>query len=199
MLPMNEIKVIFDKQNGMMRTHELHEARIYYKDIQSLIEQGIIEKVRYGYYQWIDSENLSEASTVTRLFPDAVLCMDTALFYYRYSDRIPLAWHLAVSKDSGKSRFKIDYPFVKPYFVEPSILELGATDGEMDGKPVRIYDKERTICDCLRYSGKMDQEIFNNAIRRYVEDPVKVVPRLIEYAKKLRVMQKVKTIIGVWM
>jgi len=199
MLPMNEIKVIFDKQNGMMRTHELHEARIYYKDIQSLIEQGIIEKVRYGYYQWIDSENLSEASTVTRLFPDAVLCMDTALFYYRYSDRIPLAWHLAVSKDSGKSRFKIDYPFVKPYFVEPSILELGATDGEMDGKPVRIYDKERTICDCLRYSGKMDQEIFNNAIRRYVEDSAKVVPRLIEYAKKLRVMQKVKTIIGVWM
>src|SRR5665647_475708 len=88
MLPMNEIKVIFDGQNGMMRTHELHEARIYYKDIQSLIEQGIIEKVRYGYYQWIDSENLSEASTVTRLFPDAVLCMDTALFYYRYSDRI---------------------------------------------------------------------------------------------------------------
>ncbi|HZW49194.1 MAG TPA: hypothetical protein VFF80_03565 [Bacillota bacterium] len=199
MLPMNEIKVIFDKQNGMMRTHELHEARIYYKDIQSLIEQGIIEKVRYGYYQWIDSENLSEASTVTRLFPDAVLCMDTALFYYRYSDRVPLAWHMAVSKDSGKSRFKIDYPFVKPYFVEPSILELGATDGEMDGKPVRIYDKERTICDCLRYSGKMDQEIFNNAIRRYVEDSAKVVPRLIEYAKKLRVMQKVKTIIGVWM
>ena len=199
MLPMNEIKVIFDKQNGMMRTHELHEARIYYKDIQSLIEQGIIEKVRYGYYQWIDSENLSEASTVTRLFPDAVLCMDTALFYYRYSDRVPLAWHLAVSKDSGKSRFKIDYPFVKPYFVEPSILELGAIDGEMDGNPVRIYDKERTVCDCLRYSGKMDQEIFNNAIRRYVEDPAKVVPRLIEYAKKLRVMQKVRTIIGVWM
>lgn len=199
MLPMNEVKAIFDGQNGMMRTHELHASRIYYKDIQSLIEQGIIEKVRYGYYQWIDSENLSEASTVTRLFPDAVLCMDTALFYYRYSDRVPLAWHLAVSKDSGKSRFKIDYPFVKPYFVEPSILELGAIDGEMDGNPVRIYDKERTICDCLRYSGKMDQEIFNNAIRRYVDDSAKVVPRLIEYAKKLRVMQKVKTIIGVWM
>lgn len=199
MLPIDETKTLFKARNWMMRTCELSKARIYYKDIQSLMDMGLIEKVRYGYYQWLDNENLSEAATVTRLFPDAIVCMDVALFYYRYSDRTPLAWHLAVSKDSGKSRFKIDYPFVKPYFVEPSLLELGAVDGEIDGNPIRIYDKERVICDCLRYSGKMDKEIFNNAIRRYVADPAKNISRLMEYAKKLRTTQKVKTIIGVWM
>lgn len=199
MLPIETIKDTFEHHNGMMRTRELYEAHVFYNDIQLLIERGIIEKVRYGYYQWIDSENLSEAATVTRLFPDAIMCMDTALFYYRYSDRTPLAWHLAVSKDSNKSRFKIDYPFIKPYFVEPSILELGAVDGEMDGNPVCIYNKERTICDCLRYMGKMDKEIFNKAIQSYISDSEKNVPRLSEYAKKLRIMQKVKTIIGVWM
>ena len=199
MLPIETIEDIFERHNGMMRTHELYDAHVFYNDIQLLIERGIIEKVRYGYYQWIDSENLSEALTVTRLFPDAIMCMDTALFYYRYSDRTPLSWHLAVSKDSNKSRFKIDYPFIKPYYIEPSILGLGAVDGEMDGNPVRIYDKERTICDCLRYMGKMDKEIFNKAIRCYVEDNEKNIPRLSEYAKKLRIAQKVKTIIGVWM
>lgn len=199
MLPIETIRDIFKRHNGMMRTHELYDAHVFYNDIQLLIGRGIIEKVRYGYYQWIDSENLSEALTVTRLFPDAIMCMDTALFYYRYSDRTPLAWHLAVSKDSNKSRFKIDYPFIKPYYIEPSILGLGAVDGEMDGNPVRIYDKERTICDCLRYMGKMDKEIFNKAIRCYVEDNEKNIPRLSEYAKKLRIAQKVKTIIGVWM
>ena len=199
MLPIETIKDIFEGHNGMMRTHELYDAHVFYNDIQLLIGRGILEKVRYGYYQWIDSENLSEALTVTRLFPDAIMCMDTALFYYRYSDRTPLAWHLAVSKDSNKSRFKIDYPFIKPYYIEPSILGLGAVDGEMDGNPVRIYDKERTICDCLRYMGKMDKEIFNKAIRCYVEDNEKNIPRLSEYAKKLRIAQKVKTIIGVWM
>jgi len=199
MLPIETIEDIFEHHNGMMRTHELYEAHVFYNDIKLLIERGIIEKVRYGYYQWIDSENLSEALTVTRLFPDAIMCMDTALFYYRYSDRTPLAWHLAVSKDSNKSRFKIDYPFIKPYYIEPSILGLGAVDGEMDGNPVLIYDKERTICDCLRYMGKMDKEIFNKAIRGYVEDSEKNIPRLSDYAKKLRIAQKVKTIIGVWM
>ena len=199
MLPFEIINDTFEQHHGMMRTHELYKAHIYYNDIQSLIERGVIEKVRYGYYQWIDSENLSEVTTVTRLFPDAIMCLDTALFYYRYSDRTPLAWHLAVSKDSNKSRFKIDYPFTKPYYIEPSILDLGAVDGEIDGNPIRIYNKERTICDCLRYTGKMDKEIFNKAIRYYVEDNEKNIPLLSEYARKLRVTNKVKTIIGVWM
>lgn len=198
MRPLVEIKAVFRDHKGMLRTCELYAERIYYDDIQKLIADGIIEKVRYGYYQLLDSENLSEAATVTRLFPDAVLCMDTALFYYRYSDRTPFAWHLAVSKDSGKSRFKIDYPFVKPYYIEPSLLKLGMSNGEMDGNPVRIYDKERTICDCLRYAGKMDKEIFNTAIRRYVDDTSKNISRLMEYAKKMRVAKKVKTLIGVW-
>ena len=182
-----------------MRTCELHKEHLFYKDIQALINRGIIEKIRYGYYQWVGSENMSEAAVITRLFPDAIMSMDTALFYYRYTDRTPLVWHLTVSKDSGKSRFKIDYPFTKPHYVEPSILELGVTNGEMDGNPVRIYDKERTICDCLRHMGKMDKETFNKAIMSYIADSEKNILRLSEYAKKLRVMQKVKTIIGVWM
>ena len=199
MLTNEKVKEIFDAHGGMMRTYELHDARLYYNDIQALIERGVIEKVRYGYYQWVDSENMSEAAVITRLFPDAIMSMDTALFYYRYSDRTPLAWHLTVSKDSGKSRFKIDYPFTKPYYVEQSILELGAVTGDMDGNPIRIYDKERTICDCLRHMGKMDKETFNKAIRSYIADNEKNIPRLSEYAKKLRVTQKAKTIIGEWM
>lgn len=193
------VKEIFAEYNGIMRTCELYQMRLFYNDIQSLIERGVIEKIRYGYYQFIDSENISEAATVMRLFPDAIMCMDTALFYYHYSDRTPIKWHLAVSKDSGKSRFNIDYPFTKPYYIEPSVLELGATEGEIDENPIRIYDKERTICDCLRHMGKMDRETFNKAIQNYIADSGKNIPRLLEYAKKLRVTEKVKAIIGVWM
>lgn len=199
MRPLNEIKSLFENNNWMLRTSELYAERIFYSDIQKLISDGIIEKVRYGYFQWHDEEIQSEAATVTRLFPDAVFCMDTALFYYRYSDRTPLAWHLSVSKDSGKSRFRLDYPFLKPYFIEPSLLKIGMTTGDMDGIAIPIYDKERTICDCLRYSGKMDKELFRKAVRSYVEDPKKDIQRLMEYAKKLRVTQKVKTLIGVWL
>lgn len=192
-------KQIFDKYNGMMRTGQLQEENILYRPLQKLIEQGYVEKVRYGYYQWIDPKDFSEVNVITRLFPDAVLCMDTALRYYEYSDRTPMEWHLAVSKDSGKSRFCIDYPFVKPYYVEPTLLELGMTAGTMDGHEVRIYDKDRLICDCLRYRNKMDREIFNKAIQNYIADTGKCVPRLLEYAEALRVKKTVKDLIGVWL
>lgn len=163
------------------------------------MEAGHMEKVRYGYYQWVDPDDFSEVGTVSRLFPDGIFCMDTALRYYRYSDRTPEQWHLAVSKDSGKSRFHIDYPFVKPYFLEPAVLELGSTKGNMDGHDVRIYDKDRVICDCLRYRNKMDKEIFNKAIQNYINDPGKSISNLLEYAEPLRVKRIAKDLIGVWL
>lgn len=192
-------KRIFDQYGGMMRTKELQNENVFYRRLQRLIDEGHVEKVRYGYYQWIDEEDFSEAGTVIRLFPDAILCMDTALRYYKYSDRTPAQWHLTVSKDSGKSRFNIDYPFIKPYYVEPKILEIGLSNGNMDGHEVRIYDKDRVICDCLRYRNKMDKEIFNRAIQSYIADPEKSIPKLLEYAEMLRVKKVAKDLIGVWL
>lgn len=192
-------KSIFDKYGGMMRTTQLAEEKIFYPQREKLIADGYVEKIRRGYYQWINPDDFSEVGTVIRLFPDAILCMDTALRYYGYSDRTPGDWHLAVSKDSGKSRFKIDYPFVKPYYVEPAVLELGLTTGTMDGHAIRIYDKERLICDCLRYRNKMDKEIFNKAIQKYIADPEKSIPKLMEYAGPLRVTKLAKDLIGVWL
>ena len=192
-------KEIFDRYGGMMRTTQLAEEKVFYPQREMLIADGYVEKVRRGYYQWVNPDDFSEAGTVTRLFPDAILCMDTALRYYEYGDRTPGYWHLAVSKDSGKSRFNIDYPFVKPYYVEPAVLELGLTKGNIDGHEVRIYDKDRVICDCLRYRNKMDKEIFNKAIQKYIADPEKSIPKLMEYAGPLRVKKIAKDLIGVWL
>lgn len=195
----DEYKKIFERYGGMMRTKDLQKEKIQYRTLQRLIDQEVVEKVRYGYYQWINPEDFSEVGTVIRLFPDAVFCMETALRYYEYSDRTPAEWHLAVSKDSGKSRFKIDYPFVKPHYMEPSWLEVGLTSGSMDGHKIRIYNKDRVICDCLRYRNKMDKEIFNKAVQRYIADPEKNIPHLLEYAEVLRVKKIVKELIGVWL
>ncbi len=192
-------KEIFDRYGGMMRTSQLADEKVYYQQREQLLTSGVIEKVRRGYYQWVNPEDFSEVGTVKHLFPDGIFCMDTALRYYGYSDRTPGQWHLAVSKDSGKSRFRIDYPFVKPYFLEPAVLELGLTKGNMDGHEIRIYDKDRVICDCLRYRNKMDKEIFNKAIQNYINDPGKSIPKLLEYAEPLRVKRTAKDLIGVWL
>jgi len=199
MMTHDEIKKLFERHGYVMRTAELRAAKVYYEDIKRLMSDGLIEKIKQGYYHLVDENNDSEVNIINRLFPDAVLCMNTALFYYGYSDRTPNEWHLAVNKDISKYRVKIDYPFIKTYFLEPEILPLGVAEGVIDNNIVRIYDKDRTICDCLRYMGKMDKEIFNKAVQGYVQDPKKNIPNLMRYAKPLRVQKKVKDLIGVWL
>ena len=193
------VKKVFEQYGGIMRRAELTREKIYYAEITYLIKEGLIEKIRTGYYQWVDMDNLSEVVTVKRLFPDGILCMDTALRHYGYSDRTPAEWHIAVSKYSNRTRFKIDYPFVKPYFVAPDVLEIGLCEQEIDGNKVRMYDKERVICDCLRYRNKMDKEIFNKAIQGYVSDMSKSIPKLMEYSVPLRYQKLVKDLIVVWL
>jgi len=197
MLPINEIKNIFEKHGNVMRTAELHACKLYYNDIQNLVNDGVIEKIKQGYYYFIESAN--EIDIIKRLYPDAILCMYTALFYYGYSDRNPAEWNLAVDKNISRYRMKIEYPFIKTYLFEPHLLTIGVTKQIIDNTYVNIYDKDRTICDCLRYVAKMDREIFNKSIQKYVNDPKKNIPNLIEYSKVLRVQKKVKDLIGVWL
>ena len=64
-------KSIFDKYGGMMRTTQLAEEKIFYPQREKLIADGYVEKIRRGYYQWIDPDDFSEVRTVIHLFPDA--------------------------------------------------------------------------------------------------------------------------------
>ena len=64
---------------------------------------------------------------------------------------------------------------------------------------MRIYDRDRLICDCLRYRNKMDKELFNKAVQSYILDPKKNIPKLLEYAELMRVKKIVKELIGVWL
>ena len=193
------VKKIFDTHDGIMRTKELSEYGIYYKLLCQLMQDGYVEKIRYGYYQWQDDRSFSEAATIVKLFPDAILCMETALQYYGYADSTPATWCLAVDKNSTKSRFDIDYPIIKPFYMQVKLLEIGVESCIIDGISMRIYDRDRVICDCLRQMNKMDAEIYNKAIQSYIKDPKKNIPHLMTYAKKLRAEKKVRTTIGVWL
>lgn len=193
------LRGVFSKYDYIMTTSQLKEEKLFYRDIQKLLNDGYIEKIKRGYYAWVEATTKTEVRIIKGMFPDAVLCMETALFYYRYSDRNPAEWSITIDKNVSRNRTSIDYPFVKAYRVEPPLVTLGETTGEIDYIKIRIYDRDRTICDILRNMNRMDKEIFNKAIQSYVKDPQKNIPNLMEYAKVLRVQKKVKDLIGVWL
>lgn len=193
------LKKMFDEHGGVMKTSELKEAGYYYKKVQNLLYEGRIEQVRRGYYKLVGDELFSDIKTIAILFPDGVICMESALDYYGYTDRTPSAWHLAVDFKSTRTRFSIDYPIVKPHFIRSDRYSVGIANVVIDGSRMKIYDRERTICDLMHHKNKVDSEVFNTAIQRYVADPERMEARLMKYASQLHVEKKVKEVLGVWL
>lgn len=81
------LRNILEAYDYIMTTAQLNAEKLYYRDIQRMLEEGLIETVKRGYYHWIEDYGKGEVVIINSLFPDAVLCMETALFYYRYTDR----------------------------------------------------------------------------------------------------------------
>ncbi len=184
----------------LIRTSELNEISIYSKEILELVENGYIERVKQGYYRIVEhTEDHSEAKLISQLYPDGVICMVSALFYYGYSDRTPINWDIAIDRNVSKARFNIDYPYVKPYYIDKAHLEYGVTEGQYEDCVLKIFDRDRLICECIKHENKMDREIYNKAIINYINDPAKNVTNLLEYAKKRNIHKKVRERIGVWL
>ena len=192
-------KKIFDTHNGIMKTQAIHDNKICADYLAFLCRQGYVERIRHGYYQWNDERAYSEPALIAGLFPDAVLCRESALQYYGYTDRTPAAWYLAVSRKATRSRFKIDALLVKPVFLTQEHLDLGVETALIENTTLKIFNREHIICDCLRQENKMDAEVFNKAIQAYIQDPQKNVPQLMTYAKLLHAENKVRKMIGVWL
>ena len=184
----------------LIRTSELNGLSIYSKEISELVESGYIERVKQGYYRIVEhTEDHSEAKLISQLYPDGIICMVSALFYYGYSDRTPINWDIAIDRNVSKARFNIDYPYVKPYYIDKAHLDYGVTEGQYEDCVLKIFDRDRLICECIKHENKMDREIYNKAIINYINDPGKNVTNLLDYAKKRNVHKKVRERIGVWL
>lgn len=193
-----KIQAEMEQNGGLLRTSQLYELHLDYRKIQELVEEGVLERVKNGCYGMGFSE-LSEEEMVAGLFPDGVLCMESALFYQGYIAVRPACWHIAVDKNTSKSRFKMDYPLIQPYYAEPEVLKLGVEKIAVGTKEMWVYNKERMICDCLKFEEKLERNVMQQAVLMYLREPEKDIQRLMEYARERKVTQKVQNRIGVWL
>ena len=194
----NIVRKAFKENGGILRTSELNNLGLSSRQINKLLEAGEIIRIKRGFYELSDSMYPEEV-VIARLFPNSVIFLESALMNYDYTDRIPAAWQIAVDRDSEKTQYRIDYPQINVFYMEPKLLEVGVDIIQREGLNVKIFNRDRTICDVLRYENKLEREVFSNAIQRYVKDPKINIRRLIEYSEIFNIKNKVQTYIGVWL
>ena len=195
---LDEILKLIEEQGGIVKKEQFTELGIDYRRILDFVQSGDLVRIKNGYYtDRID--RFTEEELVARLFSDARLCMESALYAYGYISQKPYAWHLAVDKNTSKSRFKMDYPKIIPYYTEPDALELGSTEITECGQQFVIYGRDRVFCDCLKYETKLEREVFKEALQSYIRDSQKDISALMAYARARKVVGKVQSMIGVWL
>ena len=111
--------------------------------------ENVLTKVKFVVYH-LAEQSVPDEVVIAWLFPTAIIYLESALLYYGYTDRIPVNWQLAIDKNISKQQFNIVYPPIIPLYLESKYIEIDVDEFEMGGAKIRIYNKERKICD-IRY------------------------------------------------
>ena len=190
-------KEVLIEKGGVAKSADFVAAGMRAVDVVNLCNAGYLDRIRHGYYQLAEADTSSEEQLLATLIPKGIVCVESALFHYGYSDFAPRKWSIAVPRTMSRTKLDVDALALQPYFVQPEIYELGKVTDDFEGVILPVYDRERTICDCFKYRSRLDNEIFNKALNAYANDTQKNLPNLTVYAKKLRVYKKVTELMEV--
>ena len=178
-------------QDGVIRTSDFQRAGFHNSYLAELSEEGRLVRLKAGLYIAAEAQTVSGFFEILLALPDAVICLGSALAYYELTTYEPPAVHVAIPRND-RTQPPVFPPIRRFSFGEPR-YSLGVNKIEIEGRDIMIYDREKTICDAIRYRRVLGQDITNEVVRAYLRNPGNKVDRLVEYSRVLRVEGPVKT------
>lgn len=186
-----QIKALAENGDGIIRTAEVEAAGISRPMLKKYMDAGQLERVRKGLYTLRDGL-ADEYSLLQTQCSKAVYSYGTALFLWGMSDRTPHLVDITVPHGTNLSRLRRDNPGLRCHYVQKEFYELGIAETvSPQGGSVRLYDKERCICDLIRDKDQMELQLFTQAIKDYFKG--KTNPRkLLKYGKLFGIEDKIR-------
>lgn len=187
---------LFQKNNGILEVKQTKELGIDNKVLQRMAEKGQIERIGKGLY--LDANYMEDEYVIAQhRCTKGVFSHETALFFHDLSDRtpfqlmmtIPAGYNTRILKETDKYKF---------FYCKKDTYEIGITKGKTAyGNNIVLYDKERTICDCIRKRDKLDADLVVMSVKKYMKEQGADFAKLLKYAEILNVREKVKQYIEV--
>lgn len=181
------------KYKGYISTEELLREGITNRQIGVFVDIEMLERVCHGYY-WFHCSAFSKpwdykAVEVSYSDPESVICADSACFYLGLIDKEPDRLSVATRR-SDRRRLHMNFPVLRHYYSERMFPEYQKVMETEFGK-YQVYDIERSVCDCIRFRDDLEEDIFAYVLECYKKRNQKG-DKLLEYAKKLRLLNLVK-------
>lgn len=188
-----KIEKLSRKYNGYISTEELLAEGITNRQIGVFVEIEMLERVCHGHYwfQCFPGAKPVDYKAVEVCFsdPEAVVCAASACFYLGLIDQEPEKLSVA-TKRSDRRKIGMNFPIVRHYYSERT---FGAYQDivKTEFGIYRIYDIDRSVCDCIRFRKEIGEDLFAYVLECYRKRDG-AGEKLLQYAKTLRLLNLVK-------
>ena len=188
---LEKLEKLIQKQHGTVLSADLDQYEIPRTYLQMMVAEGKLERVDRGVYVSTNAIE-DEMYFMQAKYPKLIYSHETALYLHGLSDRTPFEYSATVPSGykvvrSVAERFKI-------YYIKMELHELGVeTVQSSHGNPIKTYNIERTICDLIRSRSRIDVQILNDALKRFVKLKSADHSILMDYARKLKIETVLKS------
>ena len=143
----------------------IKKYRDYY-NFKSALKKKKIFKVEKGVYA--DNKNPNLLAIYSKKYPNAIITLDSAFYFYNLTDVIPSKVCLATASSSHT----INNKRINQIFVKDSILNEGKVCEflENEKQKIYIYDKERLLIELIRKKNNISFDYYKEIIRNYREE-----------------------------
>ncbi len=183
----SKYKKVFTENSGILRASTAIELGVPQHVLYKMVEAGELVREGQGIYRLKESEPLGNPDLVqiSLRVPRAVICLISALYFHELTTQIPHQVHIALPRDVKTP--KIDYPPIRAFHFSKDSYKAGIEEHALDGVPVKIYSREKTIADCFKFREKIGISIALEALKDYLKSPRFDVQLILKCAKVNRV------------
>ena len=188
---MNTLKE-YIQENLVITNKEAEELGYTRHSLSELTKSGQLERLRPGLYQ-LKGKVIDDFILISSNSNRIIFSHQTALYLHDLSDRTPNLFHISVPQGYNASHIKKRYEGLQVHYVKKDLYEIGKTEIKSpQGNLIPVYDIDRTICDIIIDSEKIDKQIFTEALKRYFKSPNKNLRRLIKYSRLFKIEDEIR-------
>lgn len=157
----------------------------FYRRLLHSAKEGYVTRLKRGVYAKEDAL-ANTMIDVDKVVPGGILCLYSAWAHYQMTTQIPSAYFVAIDRD--RKVVVPEFPVIQLVYQSKQILSVGRTRTQIQGFAVSIYDRERCVCDAIKYRNKVGLDVMAEVLKSYLKTPGRNIELLRTYAEKLRVL-----------
>lgn len=185
------IKSILEKNKGFITRKDIDTYKIPSIYLSRFSKKYNLRQIARGFYA--DEDWIVDPYVVFQYtYPRFIYSFNSAIFLHNLGDFMPS--YLEVT---GPFNYRPMSSYREDVVTHTDTVEESYNLGIIEihtslGNVIKVYDREKTICDIIKHKDKIEFEVYAKAINNYSKSKDKDLNKLMEYARIMKIENKVR-------